>query len=88
MNKLFLRLCVVNFVLLAAYSIASYFEWMRLLELPLVAAVMWRPYNIQIWFGGMVDKLIDGLFWEVNWSFAIVLIIIIVNLAVVWRIKK
>ena len=88
LNKLFLRLCIVNLVLLLAYSILSYFEWNRLLELPLVAAVKWSPFNIQIWFGGTVPVIVDGLFWEINWSYAIMLITIIINLGVVWRIKK
>jgi hypothetical protein len=86
LNKLFLRLCIVNFVLLSVYSIASYFEWNRLLELPLVAAVKWSPFNIQIWFGGTVPVIIDGLFWEINWSFAIMLVTIIIDLGVVWRV--
>ena len=75
-------MCIVNFALLLAYSIAGYFEWNRLLELPLVAAVKWSPFNIQIWFGGTVPVIIDGLFWEINWSFAIVLVAIIANLGV------
>ena len=86
MNKLFLKLCIVNLVLLLAYSIASYFEWSKLLDLPLVAAVKWSPFNIQIWFGGTVPVIIDGLFWEINWSFAIMLVTMILNLAMVWRI--
>ncbi len=88
LNKRFLRLCLANLVLLVAYSIASYVEWTRLLELPLVAAVSWRPYNIQIWFGGTVPVIVDGLFWEINWSYAIMLITIIANLGMVWRILK
>ncbi|MCJ7631133.1 hypothetical protein MUP77_01845 [Candidatus Bathyarchaeota archaeon] len=88
MNKLFLRLCIVNFVLLLVYSIACYFEWSKLLDLPLVATVIWSPFIIQIWFGGTVPVIIDGLFWEINWSFAIMLVTMILNLGVVWRIKK
>ena len=88
MPKVFLKLCVVNIVLLVAYSIASFFEWNRLLELPLVASVLWRPYNIQIWFGGTVPVLVDGLFWEINWSYAIMLITIIINLFVVRKISN
>ena len=81
-----MKLCVVNIVLLVAYSIASFFEWNRLLELPLVAAVFWRPFIIQIWFGGTVPVIVDGLFWEINWSYAIMLVTIILNLGVIWRI--
>ena len=88
LNKLFLRLCIVNLVLLLAYSIASYFEWNRLLGLPLVAAVKWSPFNIQIWFGGTVPVIIDGLFWEINWSFAIMLVTLIINLGIVRMILK
>ena len=88
LNKLFLRLCIVNFVLLLSYSIANYFEWNRLLELPLVASVLWRPYNIQIWFGGTVPVIVDGLFWEINWSYAIMLVTIIFNLGMARMILK
>ena len=88
LNKLFLRLCIVNLVLLLAYSIASYFEWNRLLELPLMAAVKWSPFNIQIWFGGTVPVIVDGLFWEINWSYAFMLVTIIFNLGMAWRIIK
>ena len=84
--KVFLKLCVVNIVLLVAYSIASFFEWNRLLELPLVASVLWRPYIIQIWFSGTVPIIVDGLFWEINSSYAIMLVTIILNLGVIWRI--
>jgi hypothetical protein len=88
LNKLFLRLCIVNLVLLLAYSIASYFEWNRLLELPLVVAVKWSPFNIQTWFGGTVPVIIDGLFWEINWSYAIMLVTIIFNLGMTRMILK
>ena len=88
LNKLFLRLCIVNLVLLLAYSISSYFEWNRLIELPLVAAVKWSPFNIQIWFGGTVPVIVDGLFGETNWSFAFLLVIIVINLGVVRMILK
>ena len=88
LSKVFLKLCFVNLVLLVVYSIMSYFEWTQLLELPLVAAVQWRPYNIQIWFGGTVPVIVDGLLWEINWSYAIMLVTIILNLGVVWRILK
>jgi len=86
--KVFLKLCVVNIVLLVAYSIASFFECNRLLELPLVAAVFWRPFIIQIWFGGTVPVIVDGLFWEINWSYPIMLVTIIFNLGMIWRILK
>ena len=86
MNRLFLRLCIVNLVLLLAYSISNYLEWSKLLDLPLVAAVKWSPVNIQIWFGGTVPVIIDGLFWEINWSFAIMLVIMIFNLGMEWRV--
>ena len=86
LNKLFLRLCIVNLVLLLAYSIASYFEWNRLLGLPLVATVKWSPFNIQIWFGGTVPVIIDGHFWVIHLSFAVMLVTIIVNLAAVWKV--
>jgi hypothetical protein len=72
--------------LLLAYSISNYLEWSKLLDLPLVAAVKWSPVNIQIWFGGTVPVIIDGLFWEINWSFAIMLVIIIFNLGMEWRV--
>jgi hypothetical protein len=88
LNKLFLRLCIINLGLLLAYSISSYFEWNRLLGLSLVAAVLWRPYNNQIWLGGTVPVIIDGLFYEINWSYTIMLVTIILNLGVVWRILK
>ena len=88
MPKVFFKLCIVNLVLLVVYSIMSYFEWTRLLELPLVVAVQWRPYNIQIWFGGTVPVIIDGLFWEINWSFAIMLVTIIFNLGMARMILK
>jgi hypothetical protein len=72
--------------LLLAYSISNYLEWSKLFDLPLVAAVKWSPVNIQIWFGGTVPVIIDGLFWEINWSFAIMLVIIIFNLGMEWRV--
>ena len=86
MNRLFLRLCIVNLVLLLAYSISNYLELSKLLDLPLVAAVKWSPVNIQIWFGHTVPVIIDGFFWEINWSFAIMLVIIIFNLGMEWRV--
>ena len=88
LNKQFLRLCIVNLVLLIAYSAASYFEWNRLLELPLVSVVQWRPFIIQIWFGGTIPVIIDGLFWEINWSYAIMLVSIIFNLGIIRMILK
>ena len=88
MPKVFFKLCIVNLALLVAYSIMSYIEWTRLLELPLVAAVQWRPFNIQIWFGGTVPVIVDGLFWEINWSYAIMLVTIIFNLGMVRMILK
>ena len=86
MNRLFLRLCIVNLVLLLAYSISNYLEWSKLLDLPLVAAVKWSPVNIQIWFGGTVPVIIDGHFWVIHLSFVVMLVTIIVNLAVVWKV--
>ena len=88
LNKLFFRLCIVNLVLLVAYSVACYFEWNRLLELPLVSVVQWRPFIIQIWFGGTIPVIVDGLFWEISWSYAIVLVSIIFNLGMVRMILK
>ena len=88
LNKLFFRLCIVNLVLLVAYSVACYFEWNRLLELPLVSVVQWRPFIIQIWFGGTIPVIVDGLFWEINWSYALMLVTIVMNLGIVWRIVK
>ena len=88
LNKVFLRLCIINLVLLVAYSAANYFEWNRLLELPLVSVVQWSPFIIQIWFGGTIPVIIDGLFWEINWSYAIMLASIILNLGTVRIILK
>ena len=85
LTKLFLRLCIVNLVLLATYSISSYFEWSKLIGLPLVAVVNWTPLSTQIWFGGTVPVIVDGHFWIDHWSFVIMLITVIVNLSVVRR---
>ena len=86
LNKLFLRQCIVNLVLLLAYSTSSYIEWGKLLGFPLVAVVNWTPLGTQIWFGGTVPVIIDGHFWVIHWSFVVMLVTIIVNLAVVWKI--
>jgi len=73
---------------LLAYSISSYFEWGKLLGLPLVAVVNWTPLGTQIWFGGTVPVIIDGYFWVIHWSFVVMLVTIIVNLAVVWKVLR
>ena len=63
------------------YLVLSYFEWGKLLGLPLVAAVNWTPFRTQIWFGGTVPIIIDGFLWIEHWGLAIVMAIVTVNLA-------
>lgn len=69
------------------YLVLSYFEWNKLLGLPLVSAISWTIIRTQIWFGGTVPVIVDGHIWIDNWSFTIILSIIVVNLAVVWKIE-
>lgn len=85
MTRKFLKLCVANFALLIMYLASNCFEWGKLLGLPLVAAVNWAPFRTQIWFGGTVPIIIDGLLWIEHWSLAIVIVIVAVNLAVIWK---
>lgn len=88
MNKLFLKLGLVDFLLMLAYLIADYFEWNAILGLPLVATVSWTPVLVQIWFGGTVPVILDGIVRFYRWSFLVLLSIIGFNLAFVWRIGK
>jgi hypothetical protein len=66
--------------------VLSYFEWDRLLGLPLVALLDWTPFRTEVWFGGTVPVIIDGHFWIDHWSFVTVLVIIVANLATIWNI--
>ena len=77
---------VVNLALLSTYLVLSYFEWDRLLGLPLVALLDWTPFRTEVWFGGTVPVIIDGHFWIDHWSFVTVLVIIVANLATIWNI--
>jgi hypothetical protein len=72
---------------LLTYLISSYFEWSKLLGLPLVAVVNWTPLSTQIWFGGTVPVIVDGHFRIDHWSFVIMLVTIIVNLAVAGKVS-
>jgi hypothetical protein len=80
-------MCFINFTLLLLYSVLSYFEWGRLLGLPLVSAISWTLLRTQIWFGGTVPVIVDGQVWVDHWSFIIILTIIVVNLVAVWQIE-
>jgi len=84
--RVFFRLFVVNLALLSTYLVLSYFEWDRLLGLPLVALLDWTPFRTEVWFGGTVPVIIDGHFWIDHWSFVTVLVIIVANLATIWNI--
>lgn len=86
MARVFFRLFVVNLALLSTYLVLSYFEWDRLLGLPLVALLDWTPFRTEVWFGGTVPVIIDGHFWIDHWSFVTVLVIIVANLATIWNI--
>ena len=77
---------VMNLALLSTYLVLSYFEWDRLLGLPLVALLDWTPFRTEVWFGGTVPVIIDGHFWIDHWSFVTVLVIIVANLATIWNI--
>lgn len=76
----------MNLALLSTYLVLSYFEWDRLLGLPLVALLDWTPFRTEVWFGGTVPVIIDGHFWIDHWSFVTVLVIIVANLATIWNI--
>ena len=82
---MFVRLCIINFVLLMMYLALSYLEWSKLLGLSLVAVVSWTPFRTQIWFGGTVPVIVDGLLWIDHWSFAMIMAIVVINLAVIWK---
>ncbi|MCJ7608977.1 hypothetical protein MUP00_04845 [Candidatus Bathyarchaeota archaeon] len=86
MARVFFRLFVVNLALLSTYLVLSYFEWDRLLGLPLVALLDWTPFRTEVWFGGTVPVIIDGHFWIDHWSFVTVLVLIVANLATIWNI--
>ena len=85
--KVFVRICFINFTLLLLSSVLSYFEWTRLLDLPLVGAVSWTLLRTQIWFGGTIPVIVDGQVWIDHWSFTMILAIIVVNLVAVWQIE-
>jgi len=85
--KVFLKLCIINLALLLVYLSLSYFEWINLFGLPLIALVSWAPLRTQIWFGGTIPVIVDGQVWIDHWSFIIVLSIIVVNLVAVWQIE-
>ncbi len=87
MPKVFVKICFINLTLLLLYSVLSYFEWGRLLDLPLVSAISWTLLRTQIWFGGTVPVIVDGHVWIDHWSFTIILAIIVVNLVAVWQIE-
>lgn len=87
MTKVFIRLLAFNVAFLLIYLLLSYFEWNRLLGLPLVAAISCSPFRTQIWFGGTIPVIVDGHLWIDHWSFTAVLAIIFVNLAAVWKIQ-
>ena len=80
-------MCFINFTWLLLYSVLSYFEWGRLLGLPLVSAISWTLLRTKIWFGGTVPVIVDGQVWVDHWSFIIILTIIVVNLVAVWQIE-
>ena len=88
MARVFLRLLVVNLALLSMYMVLSYFECNRLLGLPLVALIDWTPFRTEVWFGGTVPAIIDGLFWIDHWSFVMVLVMMVANLATVLSIDQ
>ena len=85
--KVFLKIFFVNLTLLLLYSVLSYFEWIGLLGLPLVATISWTLLRTQIWFGGTIPVIVDGLVWIDHWSFIMILAIIVVNLVAVWKIE-
>jgi hypothetical protein len=79
-------LLVVNLALLSMYVVLSYFEWDRLLALPLVTIINWNPFWTMVWFGGTVPVTIDGYSRIDHWSFVMVLVIIVANLSTIWNI--
>jgi hypothetical protein len=68
--------------------VLSYFEWNRLLGLPLVALIDSTPFRTEVWFGGTVPVIVDGLFWIDHWSFLTVLVMIVANLATALNIDQ
>jgi len=87
LSKVFVKICFINLTLLSLYSILNYYEWIRLQGLPLVSSVSWTLLRTQIWFGGTVPVIVDGQIWIDHWSFIMILVTIVVNLLVVWKIE-
>ena len=87
LSKVFVKMCFINLTLLSLYSIFNYYEWIRLQGLPLVSVVSWTLLRTQIWFGGTVPVIIDGLILIDHWSFITILDTIVVNLVAVWQIE-
>ena len=88
MVKVTLRLAVVDFFLVVLYMLVSNLEWNSLMGLPLVTVIDWALLRTQIWFGGTVPVIVDGTLLIYNWSFIILLAIIAINLATVWKIEN
>lgn len=83
----FFAISIVNFLLLGLYTVICYFEWCSLLRLPLVATVNWTPLRTHIAYVGGTRPLVNGILLIDNWSFIVLLAIIVVNLISVWKIE-
>jgi len=88
MNRLFPKLSLVNILLLLAYLFLDYYEWSAILSLPLVSAVNWTPVWVQIWFGGTVPVILDGIVKFYHWSFFVLLAIVGFNLVFYWKMER
>lgn len=85
---MFVRLLVMNLILLAAFIALEYFEWNSILRIEGVVAVQWTPIRVTVWTSTGSNPFIgDGILWTDNWSFIILLIIIAVNLLAIWKIE-
>jgi len=88
LTKILLRVSIANFLLLGLYTVLNYFEWSKVLELPLVAEVNWTPLRTHIaHVSGTIPGLKNAVLLIDNWSFVVLLGIIAVNLATIWKIE-
>jgi ABC-type antimicrobial peptide transport system permease subunit len=88
LGSILAKLAAVNFLMLTLYLVFDYLEWRRILGLPLVAALAWFPLRVEIWFGGSVPVIVDGLIWLYRFSFVTLLTLVAVDLIVIWKLER